>query len=214
MWKEMRDLGLTLNIVVYNALIDAQARVGAMDAVSELVESVEPNGCAPDSITYSTIVKGYCIKGDLDKAFQVFRNMQKSGMAGDSIVYNTLMDGCLRRNRMDLVDSVLEDMEKNHIKPSNFTLGIMVKMYGRKHQLDKAFKAIDELPRRHGFHPNAQTRTCLMCACLGNQDFDSALQVFADLLAADGVADVKCHASLLSGLVRGGRLQEAVALVD
>merc|ERR1719449_403224 len=65
MFHEMCKLGLTFNIVVYNALIDSQARVGAMDEVSKLVESMEPNGCASDAITYSTIVKGYCIKGDL-----------------------------------------------------------------------------------------------------------------------------------------------------
>merc|ERR1719491_1640988 len=31
MWKEMRDLNIPLNNVVYNSLIDANARVGAMD---------------------------------------------------------------------------------------------------------------------------------------------------------------------------------------
>merc|ERR1719460_1499519 len=69
MWKEMCELGLTFNTVVYNALIDSQARVGAMDSVSKLVTSMEGHGCSPDGITYSTIVKGYCIKGDIDKAF-------------------------------------------------------------------------------------------------------------------------------------------------
>jgi len=214
MWKEMCGLGLAANIVVYNALIDSQARVGAMDAVSQLMESMEHNGCSPDNITYSTIVKGYCVKGDLDKAFEVFGHMQKNGMAVDSIVYNTIMDGCTRHNRMDMVDMVLEDMNNRKIKPSNFTLGILIKMYGRSHQLDKAFKTFEELPRRHGLHVNTQVRTCLMCACLSNQDFDRAMKVFEDMREAEGCADAKSHGSLLSGLVRNGKLEKAVALVE
>jgi len=214
MWKEMCDLGLTFNTVVYNALIDAQARVGAMDAVSNLVESMAPHGCQPDSITYSTIVKGYCIKGDLDNAFEVFRNMQSNNLAVDSIVYNTIMDGCTRHNRMDLVDRVLEDMDKYSIKPSNFTLGILMKMYGRRHQLDKAFQVLEELPRKHGLQVNSQVKTCLMGACLSNNDADRALMVFEEIKVAGGGADAKAYSSLLMGLVRLGHLDKAAMLVE
>merc|ERR1719491_168606 len=202
MWKEMCDLGLPFNTVVYNTLIDSQSRVGAMDEVSKLVEHMQANGCTPDTITYSTIVKGYCVKGDPDKAFEVFRNMQSNGMAVDSIVYNTVMDGCTRRNRMDLVDLVLEDMDKYSIKPSNFTLGILMKMYGRRRQLDKAFQVIEEFPRKHGLQINAQVRTCLMSACLANQDLDRAMKVFEDMKQAEGGADAKAYGALIPGLVR------------
>jgi len=210
----MVELGLKFNIVVYNALVDSQARVGAMDEVSKIVETMEPNGCSPDNITYSTIVKGYCVKGDVDKAFEVFQRMQTNGMAGDSIVYNTIMDGCTRHNRMDLVDLVLEDMNKNNIKPSSYTLGILIKMYGRRHQLDKAFQVMEQIPKRHGLQVNTQVRTCLMCACLSNHDSVRALKVFDDIKVADGSADAKAHSSLLSGLVRLGHLDKAVALVE
>lgn len=214
MWEEMCKLGLTFNTVVFNALIDSQARVGAMDKVTMLVESMGPKGCVPDGITYSTIVKGYCTKGDLDKAFEVFRSLQGNGMAMDSVIYNTVMDGCTRHNRMDLADLVWEDMVKNNIKPSNFTLGILVKMWGRRRQINKAFEVFEELPRRHGFRPNSQARTCLMCACLTNGCHERAIRVFADLKEIDQGADVKAHASLLSGLLRLGQVEKAVTLVE
>lgn len=214
MWKEMKELGLTFNNVVYNALIDSQARVGAMDEVSKLIEDMAPQGCTPDAITYSTIVKGYCVKGDLDKAFEVFRGMQKSGMALDSIVYNTIMDGCTRNDRMDLADLVLEDMDKFNIKPSNFTLGIMMKMYGRRHQLDKAFQVMKDVPKRHGIEVNSQVRTTLMCACLTNYDLDRAMMVFEENKRIGGGADGKAYSWLLSGIVRLGHLDKSMALVE
>merc|ERR1719393_1159336 len=78
MFDEMCARGLPFNVVVFNALIDSQARVGAMDEVSRLVQSMEKNGCSPDKITYSTIVKGYCVQGDVEQAFEIFRTMQRN----------------------------------------------------------------------------------------------------------------------------------------
>jgi len=122
-----------------------------------------------------------CIKGDLDKAMEVFRQMQANNMAADAIVYNTILDGCTRHNRMDLADEILEDFEQFNIKPSNFTIGILIKMYSRRKRLDKAFEVLEQLPRRHGFKPNVQVRTGLICACLSNRDLDRALQVLTDI---------------------------------
>lgn len=214
MWKEMKEAKVEMNVVVFNVLVDAQARVGAMDDVSAVVESMLECGITPDVITYSTIVKGYCVKGDLDKAFEVFRSMQQNGMAADSIIYNTMLDGCTRHNRMDLADLVLEDFEKYKIKPSNFTLGILVKMHGRRGQLDKAFQVLEELPRRHGLQPNTQVKAALMSACLNNQDVKQALEVFRSLQAGPQGADAKAYGAMIAGMLRCGHAEEAVRLVE
>ena len=52
MWREMLEQKIPIHTVAYNALIDAQARVGAMDEVETLVTSMQPNGCTPDVITF------------------------------------------------------------------------------------------------------------------------------------------------------------------
>jgi len=210
----MRGQKMEMNTVVYNSIIDAQARSGLVDNVSDLFEKMKLDGCIPDSITYSTVVKGYCVKGDLEKAFEILHSMQKNNMAGESIIYNTVLDGCIRHSRMDMADRLLEDMEKYQIAPSNFTLGIMVKMYGRRKQLDKAFEVIETMPRKHGFRPNAQVRTCLMCACLNNNFSDKAYEVFLELKALPEGADARAYSALISGLVRNNRLELAASLVE
>lgn len=214
LWREMKALKLPMNTVAYNALIDSQARVGAIEGVSALVASMEEDGCRPDAITYSTIVKGYCIKGDLEKALDVFRTMQNNTMAVDCIIYNTMLDGCTRHNRMDLADLVLEDMEKYNIKASNFTLGILVKMYGRRKQLDKALEVLQVLPKKHGITPNAQVSTCLIGACLNCHDVAKAVEVFEALKASGEKADSKAYGALISGLVRHHQVEKAVEVVN
>ena len=42
MWREIREREIPMITVAYNALIDAQARVGAMDEVKILVTSIQP----------------------------------------------------------------------------------------------------------------------------------------------------------------------------
>jgi pentatricopeptide repeat protein len=202
-----------MNTVVYNTLLDTQARVGAMDEVSEIVAAMAADACAPDQISLSTICKGYCMKGDLDKAFEVFRQMQTNNMAADSIIYNTMLDGCTRHNRMDLADEVLKDFEAYKIKPSNFTLGILVKMYGRRKQLDKAFEIVEVLPKQHGFKANAQIRAGLICACLSNRCLDRALEVLSQMRVDGQLGEARAFNVLIGALVRQGRLQEAVDLV-
>eukprot|EP00933_Yihiella_yeosuensis_P054912 TRINITY_DN534_c0_g1_i1.p1 TRINITY_DN534_c0_g1~~TRINITY_DN534_c0_g1_i1.p1 ORF type:complete len:1046 (-),score=300.81 TRINITY_DN534_c0_g1_i1:90-3227(-) len=212
---EMRRLGLKMNTVVYNAIVDAHARCGKMEQVSNIMGFMREDGVAPDSITHSTIVKGYCVNGDLDRAFEVFKEMQSQKMIRDAIVYNTLLDGCARYGRKDMAELLLEDMEARKVTPTNFTLGILIKMYGRQKQLDKAFAALETLPKQGGFSPNTQVLTSLMSACLNNNAVEKALKVFEDLKRLNhGVADGKSYSALLSGLVRHGKLMEAVSIVN
>jgi pentatricopeptide repeat protein len=212
-WKEMRECKVPMNTVAYNALIDAQARVGAMDEVSLLVSSMEKEGCYPDVITFSTIVKGYCVKGDLHKALDVFKSIDKKGVAADAIIFNTILDGCIRHNNMDLADTMVQNMSTFKVIPTNFTLGILVKMYGRRGQLTQAFEVTKSLPANFGFTPNSQVLTCLMCACVNNRDVRRALEVFQQLKGMKSGADAKAYGALLSGCVRHGYLDEAAQVI-
>jgi len=59
-----------MTTVIYNFVIDAQARVGSMGAVSLLVKCMCQDGCVLDATTNSTIVKGSA-KGDLLKPIRL-----------------------------------------------------------------------------------------------------------------------------------------------
>jgi len=63
-----------MTTVIYNFVIDAQARVGSMGAVSLLVKCMCQDGCVPDATTNSNIVKGSA-KGDLDRGLKVFQRI-------------------------------------------------------------------------------------------------------------------------------------------
>lgn len=214
-WREMRQEGVQANAVVYNAVIDAQARCASMEVVSELLKTMQEDGVKPDAITYCTIIKGYCIKGDLTQGVDVFRDMQKSGLVRDSVVYNTLLDGCARHSQYALADSLLEEMlASKTILPSNFTVGILVKMHGKRRQLHQAFETIEMMANRFNLKPNPQVRMCLLCVCVNNNALDKAWEVFEQMKALPGGMDAKAYNTMISGCMRKGRLEQAVALVE
>mmetsp|Transcript_108642 Transcript_108642/g.192107 ORF Transcript_108642/g.192107 Transcript_108642/m.192107 type:complete len:1017 (+) Transcript_108642:137-3187(+) len=214
MWREMQELRMPLNNKVYNALIDAHARVGAMEEVRQLVQGMATNGCKPDNVTYSTIVKGYCFNGNLDEAFEVWQEIRHMKMANISVICNILFDGSVRHNRMDIADVLLSDIERFGIALSNVSLGIMVKMYGRRKQLQRAFDIVEDIPRKHGFEANAQVKTCLMSACFYNHELELAVQVFEELRSSKHGADSKMYAAMISGALRHGWIEQAVTVVE
>merc|ERR1719476_350955 len=124
LWLEMRAEGVPVSTVAYNAVIDSQARTGAMDKVSELFEEMTMDNCQPDTITFSTIIKGYCVQGELEKAMDVFSSARSNGWfsSKDDVVYNTILAGCVRCCRMDLAGKILDEMNNDSVEATNFTL--------------------------------------------------------------------------------------------
>jgi len=212
-YREVRSIpGVQLNTVLFNVLIDSQARQGHTDQVNQLLADMARDGVAQDHITFCTVVKGFCVRGDLEQALTLFDTSAAQGRTPDIAAYNTLLDGCVQHNQMELADKTLELMENSRVVPSEFTLGILVKMYGRRHQLDRAFEVAAELEAKHGLVPNTQARTCLMSACLHNKDLDRAVQVFQQIKEV-GV-DARAYAVLISGFLRLGLVDRAVEAVE
>ena len=78
MWREAQAQQIQADAVLYNTLINTQARVGAMDAVEELLQAMALEGLEMTSVTYCMIVKGYCVVGSFDKCIQLCHDMQET----------------------------------------------------------------------------------------------------------------------------------------
>lgn len=212
---EMRSDGVPLSTALYNSLIDVQARLGDTAAIKRLRASMNEDGCEPDDFTTSLVVKAYCAGGYLTSAFEVFR-LAYGGrrVAGDTVTFNTLLDGCVRHGDFRSAEELLERLVEFRIRPTNFTVGIIIKMYGRQRDLSRAFGAAENMPRLYGFTLNVQSRTCLMGACLMNDDLDRALKVFAGFKSSGVSADAKAYTSLITGAARLGSFELAVRLCE
>merc|ERR1719359_2238621 len=214
LYEEMERNDGTCSLTTYNMLIDAFARAGNMDRVAKLFRDMYQKNVNPDIVTYSTVIKGYCTKGDLEPALQLFSMMRKRGIKPDAILFNSILDGCAHKQMRTLTEQVLTDMQEEGVLPSNFTLSILVKLYGRCGDLEQALEVVETYPKKYGFELNAQVYTCLMSACIANEQLDRALSVLEQMQKASCDADSKTYQTLLSGCLKHDDLENAVRLVD
>jgi len=217
-YRDMKAEGVQMNLVAYTALIDAQARTGNVEQAAILLRCMEEDGCHPNTITYSNIVKGHCIKGDMDEAMRMFREMLDRGLLADTVIFNTLLDGCVRHSFFELADKLLADMQpKYHVYASNFTVSIVVKMWGKRRNVDKAFEAVRSSIKVSGrANVDPLVGACLVGACIHNRCIDRAVEAFKEIKGwgRSDCPDVNTYGSLICGLARHGRCDQAVELTD
>merc|ERR1719265_3029147 len=159
-----------MSVVMFNTIIDACARVGRMESVTDLLEDMKTYGVRPNLITYSTMIKGHCQSGDIQTAFTLLGQMKlTTNLKPDEIMYNSLLDGCAQHSLIDEGLRLLEEMQAEGVRPSNFTLSVLVKLMNRARRLDQAFSLVQEITKKYNFMPNVHVYTNLMQACVSNQ---------------------------------------------
>merc|ERR1719199_867437 len=214
-YEEMRGDPMTCNLVTYNPLIDACARVGDVSKAAKLFKDMCERGVDPDLITYSTVIKAYAVQGDLEQAIQLFTLMRKRGIKPDAILFNSILDCCARKQMRTLAEQVLHDMEEANVAPSNFTLSILVKLYGRGGDVERALEICEAYPAKYGFEMNTTVYTCLMTTCITNNRLKEALELFKTMKGKkNALPDARAYTTIIEGCLRKGDLEAAVRLVD
>jgi len=211
--REMRTEGIEMTIAVYNAVLDAQARCGCMEGISEVVDAMAADKIALDSVSSAILVKAHCRHGDLNKALEILYSSPKENKGRDAMIYNNFLDGCIYHACFDSVDALLEEMVQREVAPTNYTFGILVKLFARRRRITQGYEIIERMSKTFNVALNAQTNTCLMLALLNGNNLDKSMRVFSDLKAQGG-ADARARGSLLAGLVQQRRLEKAVEVVE
>jgi len=186
-WKEMLDRSIEPTIVTFNAMIDACARNGQMDAVPDLLTLMKTKRLVSNAITYSTTIKGFCQRGEIQSALGVLDEMRRAtNLKPDEIVYNNLLDGCAQGGFVAEGERLLADMQKEGIVPSSYTLTALVKLMGQARRPDEAFSLVEEISSKYRFQPNCHVYGGLITACVTVRDGPRAMKVF-DQMAREGM---------------------------
>jgi len=178
-WNEMLSRKIEPSVATFNAMIDACARNGRMDAVPDLLSNMKTRGLVSNLITYSTTIKGFCQRGEIRSAFSVLDEMRRTtSLKPDEIVYNTLLDGCAQGGLVSEGERLLDDMQKEGVVPSSYTLTVLVKLMGQARRPDRAFGLVEDISQRYRFQPNSHVYAGLIQACLTARDHVRAMRVF------------------------------------
>jgi len=184
--KDLRKAGLKTKTLLYNIVLESEAKQNKSGDIEEIFKLMEEDGCQPDTFTSALQIKALCNCGKLKAAFQAFEVASQTNGKVDTVAFNTLLDGCIRMSENKLADKLIEMMDTCGVVPSNFTLGTVIKLYGKRQQLDKCFEACDLFKRKYGIAIDNTIKNCVMSACILNQSVDMATSLLKSM-QEDGV---------------------------
>ncbi|KAL4350117.1 hypothetical protein AHAS_Ahas10G0109900 [Arachis hypogaea] len=172
-----------------------------------LIHEVIAGACEPSVELYNAVIRFCCGRKFLfSLAFDVYKKMLKSEDSKPTLeTYSLLFNSLLRRfNKLNVcyvylhsVRSMTKQMKANSVIPDTFVLNMIIKAYSKCLELDEAIKVFREM----GFLSM-------------NRRFEDAIEVLFDMLENSKSPDHLTYKTVLEGLCREGRADEAFDLLD
>lgn len=185
-----------LNIVIYNAILDAcveSNETGKLKKIfKELTENAKnkENCPTPNVITYSTMIKGLAKSGEIEDAQKIYEFVLNNFDEIDEVLFNTIADGFARSNHEAIALSVLDEMKKRNIKRSSIIYSILMRMYSYMNREDKCVAMFNAM-KEDNIEPSLITYTILMQMYIKKKKINDAMKVFNEL-------DAKLEADFVS----------------
>jgi len=136
---EMRDNGMKPNIVMFNTIVDAVAKIGNITLAARWVKAMESVGVEPDERTFNSLFIASAKSQSLKFAISAFEKMKKSiGLKPNQYLFATIMNACADGvdesgsvDYLDFAEEIVNEMVQRSIKPNAFHLSMFLKLYRR-----------------------------------------------------------------------------------
>ncbi|XP_057737278.1 pentatricopeptide repeat-containing protein At3g25210, mitochondrial-like [Arachis stenosperma] len=208
-----------------------------------LIHEVIAGACEPSVELFNAVIRFCCGRKFLfSLAFDVYKKMLKSEDSKPTLeTYSLLFNSLLRRfNKLNVcyvylhsVRSMTKQMKANGVIPDTFVLNMIIKAYSKCLELDEAIKVFREMGlygcekgrvnqgfkflqemRGKSFVPSASTYVVIICSLSMNRRFEDAIEVLFDMLENSKSPGHLTYKTVLEGLCREGRADEAFDLLD
>ncbi|KAI3803483.1 hypothetical protein L1987_31635 [Smallanthus sonchifolius] len=110
----IKDGRIESNLVLNNALVDAYAACGEMDAALAVFKNMKTR----DVISWTAILSGFLNLGKLDLAREFFDQMPVK----DSVSWTAMIDGYIKQNRFKEGLMLFKNMQDVKVEPDEFTM--------------------------------------------------------------------------------------------
>lgn len=137
-------VGLNLNTLVANSLIDAYAKNGSIDNARLLFEQM---GQLRDQSSWNVMIAGFGMNGQGEEACSLVSQMEEDGFQPNSITFISLLSSCSHCGMLDKGHEIFGLMtEKYGIQPSVEHYTCVIDMFGRAGRLEEAYQLIESMP--------------------------------------------------------------------
>ncbi|XP_047962671.1 putative pentatricopeptide repeat-containing protein At1g19290 isoform X4 [Salvia hispanica] len=210
----MESMGLKMNIVGYNSLINGYVEKRDMQGVEKVLELIRQQGISKNLVTYTLLIKGYCKTGNLDQADRVLRQMKEGTgleLVLDEKVYGVLIDGYCRNGRLDDAERVKNEMLSLGLGMNMFIFNSLINGYCKLGKLREAELVIVSMVEAN-LKPDGYSYNTLLDGYCKRGMIDEALKL-CHKMTRDGVCPTNIsYNTLLKGLCEHGDMNDALSL--
>lgn len=219
----IRHKGRSLDIAVYNAVVNGLCLQGCLLEALRLFDSLEEIDLCPSEITYSTLVGALCREGHLFDARRLFDRMLSKNMKPNNWVYNSLIHGYCKYGQLEESLKLLLDLELHSLKPDGFTVSSIIYGYWKNGDMEGADKFFCAFKDK-GILPDYLGFMYLVRGLRAKGRMEESRKILREMLQTKSVSDlleridcdneIESIKNFLIFLCEKGRIPEAVGILD
>jgi len=191
LFNTMRGVGIKPDKFTITALINAVVKEGDFDVARTLLQDMKKAGIQADVVSYNTVIGALCKKSSWFEAKELVAEMESDGVNPDSKTYGLLMNGLLKLNKpgpcLTLFESACADQRTAGLMENVQLYTTAITAAATLGDSERAFELISRM-NFAGVKPNMKTLTALISACISDNKFDYAIDVFNKMKKPDGHA--------------------------
>ncbi|KAJ8765546.1 hypothetical protein K2173_014668 [Erythroxylum novogranatense] len=157
-------MGLVLDPVVLNSLIDMYAKCGSFEDACKTFDSAIDR----DIVCWNTMILTYAHHGEAEEALELFERMKELGLKPNYVTFLGVLSACSHAGR--IADGFLhfESMLRFGVDPGIEHYASMVSLLGRAGRVYEAIEFIEKMP----INPGAVIWRSLLSACRVSGDVE------------------------------------------
>lgn len=115
-WEEMRQHGLTPNLITYTTMVDVYSACGNCSKALQLFAELK-SVCQPDAFAFLTVMSACARVGNYGGARELFMEMTEVGIAPSAAHFNTLIVSCAAERNAETAEAILRTMPHYGVRP-------------------------------------------------------------------------------------------------
>lgn len=142
--EQMMQSSYSLNIYVWNALINMYSKCGSLEDARLVFDEMHPK----DVVSWNTMISGYAKMRRGEEALQLYKQMQQEHMMPDKFTFVTILNVCARLGALEEGKKVHAQMIERGGGLDSYAWKSLIHMYNTCGSKEYARKVVDTLRTR------------------------------------------------------------------
>lgn len=208
-FDEMLDRNCQVDLLAYNALLDALCKSGDVDGAYKMFQEMGKVGLEPDAYSYAIFIHAYCDADDVHSAYKVLDRMKRYELVPNVYTYNHIIKTLCKKEKIDDAYLMLDEMVQRGADPDTWTYNSIMAYHCDHCEVNRATNLISRMDRTKCL-PDRHTYNMVLKLLIRIGRFDRATEMWEGMSERKFYPAVATYTVMIHGLVRKkGKLEEA-----